>query len=320
MFEVSVVIVNWNTKKFLYNCLRSVFRNTKEISYDIWVVDNASLDGSSDMVTSEFPTINLIKNKKNLGFAVGNNQAIAASEGKYILILNPDTELIMNSIKKMKAYMDKSERVGAVGCKLLNSDGSLQRSCHGHVNPIRAFTFSAGLHRFIRDGTLTFKIGNLLKNTFRTFVNLADYDSVLFPDSIDGACMLLSREALSDVGLLDEQFFMYWEDADLCYRLTENKWKVAYIPDTKIIHHGGQSSMQNYNKMALESWKSRALLYKKHHGSKSVIALRAAVIFGILIRLLLSLPGIIFKREGLNDRLLTYKDIFTWALRGEKQC
>ncbi len=313
MIEVSVVIVSWNTKDLLRKCLNSILDQTLGVSFEVWVIDNASSDGSPEMVAKDFPTIKLIRNKRNLGFAAANNEAIVVSSGRYVLLLNSDTEIIGNAIHDMVEFMVKHKSVGAVGCKLLNPDGSLQPSCHGFATILRGFTYATGIHHLIQYGHVTKLVARIVGGKFRSWTHFGDYNKVLFPDRIDGACMLLRRKALEEVGLLDERFFMYFEDEDLCNRLLQHGWKVAYTPDAKIVHYRGQSSKNAYRAAAIEYYKSNALLFKKYRGFSATISLRTAVVLGTIIRLLFLLPRLIFRSKGASASCSICMAIIKWT-------
>jgi len=311
---VSIIIISWNTKDFLRKCLDSIMRKKDNVSFDIWIVDNASSDESPEMVAAEFPSVRIIRNRKNLGFATANNQAIKASSGKYIFLLNPDTEVFRGTINEMVRFMDENERVGALGCKLLNPDGSLQPSCYGSATIFKSFTNATGFHRLIRYGFVTKLLARILGDIFRSWTHFADYDSVLFPDKIAGACMLLRREAITEIGLLNEDFFMYAEDAEFCYRLKQHGWKVAYTPNACIIHYGAQSSKKVWQKMAIEYYKSNTLFFKIHRGLSYAAAFRLAVLFGASIGLLFCLPGLLFNKKVASKRCAYHLEIIKWAV------
>ena len=302
MTAISIVIVNWNTKDLLRKCLSSIFAQTKDLCYEIWVVDNDSCDGSREMVIADFPSVRLLINKKNVGFAKANNQAILLSSGRYVLLLNSDTEIIGDAICQMVSFMDQQKTVGIAGCRLLNEDGSFQRSARSYSSFLISITFPSGLHEFLHINLLKKQILRIAEIIFPSHVQHSKHDNVSFPDWIVGACMLIRREAFLKVGLLDENFFMYSEDEDLCYRMKQFGWKIAYIPTVSIFHYGGSSSNQNRNSMNIEFWKSRIFLFMKHYGRKKAKILHIAILAGTGISILLSMPLIIFNWERSKER------------------
>lgn len=315
MITCSVIIVNWNTKELLRQCLKSVLASTDLASVEIWVVDNASDDGSAGMVEKEFPAVRLVCNQVNVGFSAANNQAIRMASSKYVLLLNPDTRIVGDAIGAMVAFLEGNGRVGAVGCKLLNGDGSTQLSCHSFNKYFKTFTYAAGLHSLIRYNSFSKWVGRFFGNHLRSLVNVGNYDTAMFPDWVLGACLLVRREAFDHIGLLDERLFMYADDEDLCYRLNLGGWKVAYIPDGKVIHYGGQSSKQAARTMAVESWRSRLFFFERHYGRRSVTPLKIVILAGMGLRLLSCLPLAALGRQGQRSNVSTCFRILASVLR-----
>ncbi len=264
----TIVIVNWNTRELLYNCLKTIL-DTTSTTYQIWVVDNASTDGSAEMVNSSFPQVNLIANPKNDGFAAANNLAIRqAQPTEYVLLLNPDTEVKPGSLDALVAFLQQNPTVGATGVQLLNPDGTNQRSYDYFYN------FFASFWRNL----LVKKLFHLTPGT----VEQPDRDA-LEVDWIIGACLMLRNEALREVGLLDESFFMYGEEVDLQQRLRKRGWKIMLLPKVSIVHYGGQSSKQASLKMMIQEYRSRYLLIRKHNS-----------FFTLVMYLIKALVGLIF--------------------------
>ena len=254
--DLSIVIVSWKVKKLLEECLNSIFNQTKEITYEVWVVDNFSQDGTVEMVKEKFPQVHLIANPKNLGFAKANNQAIRLAKGKFILLLNPDTKILDNALEKIVHFMEENPNCGVVGGKLLNPDGSLQPS-------VRRFP------RFLDQALILLKIHHFLPNLPPLRAYLAknfDYDKKQEVDQIMGAFFLIRREVIEEVGLLDENFWIWFEEVDYCQRVKKAGKKVCYCPQAKIIHYFGQSFKQ---RLSLDKQRiyNRSLSYyfKKHH-------------------------------------------------------
>lgn len=233
--QVSIIIVNWNTKDLLRNCLRSIYSNTPALEFEVFVVDNSSSDGSVDMVESEFPEVNLIKNEENLGYSKANNQAIKISKGKYILLLNPDTLILDKAINKTVDFLEANTNVGVAGCKTLNPDGTFQQSWAGFP------TFRTVL--FGRD---TLKTALSAFNSWRRIeakINEnKDYAFTRKVDWIMGHFMMIRRTAINRVGLLDENNFMFGEEFEWCYRIAKDGWEIWFLSEAAIIHYGGQST------------------------------------------------------------------------------
>jgi hypothetical protein len=277
MVDLAIAIVNWNTKDLLKACLRSIFDQTRGLDYQVWVVDNASSDGSVEMVKGEFPQVRLIENMTNVGFTKANNQVLRQSRGKYVLLLNSDTQVIGNAIKELFDFMEAHPEAGAGGCQLLNRDGSFQSSCGRFPKLISIFFGGEVVNRFFK---------KIFKN--RTFfaeygLNEEDHHSFQNVDFVKGCCILLRKLALEKAGLLDENLFMYFEEMDLCYRIKQQGYKILYSPGPKVLHLGGQSS-RFVGETVFRNLNSQAYLFRKHYGNAHVFALKWVVAAGSLIR------------------------------------
>ncbi|MCA9734195.1 glycosyltransferase family 2 protein, partial [candidate division KSB1 bacterium] len=252
---ISVIIVNYNVKEFVQQVLHSLQKSLTTIPSEIFVIDNASDDGSQKMVTDQFPQVQLIANKQNVGFSRANNQAIHIAKGKYVVLLNPDTITQEDTFSTLLQFMDSHEDAGMATCKVLNPDGSLQLACRrSYPTPWVAFTRLIGLSHFFPKSKL-FGRYNL------TFLPEDEMSEV---EAISGSFMMVRRKALLDIGLLDEEFFLYGEDLDWCYRTIENGWKIYYVPTTQIIHFKGESSKQSRLDGMLIFYRAMALFVKKH--------------------------------------------------------
>jgi hypothetical protein len=251
--ELSIIIVNWNTCNLLAQCLASVFDNRPTSSFEVWVVDNASSDGSSLMVQDRFPQVHLIENKENVGFARANNQAIQMSQGRYILLLNSDTIVHPNALEHLVQFIDQRAQVGIVGAQLLNEDGTLQPSW-GKFPTV----WSELIGKNVREW-----------HPYSTQNGILAYEV----DWVGGACLLICRAAIEQVGLLDESFFMYSEEMDWCFRVKKLGWAVCYYPAAQIIHLGGQSSRQANARMKAELYRSKLMFFDKHYDSFEVVLL-----------------------------------------------
>ena len=236
IMDVSVIIVSWNTKDLLKRCLQSINEQTKGITYEVIVIDNDSHDGTCEMLKEEFPKYHLIESKKNLGFVKGNNCAFKHARGRYILYLNPDMELLSNAIGEMKCFLDQKLEYGAVGCKLVYPNGSIQYVCaRTFPTPFNQFCFLVALNRIFPNS-----------KTFSTVeMRYWDHNDSREVDCLSGACILVRRRIIQWLSGFDEKIFMYADDVDLCFRIRKAGWKIQYLADHKIIHYSGASSKQH---------------------------------------------------------------------------
>lgn len=232
--DLSIVILNFNTRGLLRDCLSSLKKTEKDgYSWEVFVVDNASMDGSSEMVKREFPEVELIENKKNIGFAAGNNLAVARAKGRYLLFLNPDTIVFPETLKETVSFMKENKSVGAVTCRVELADGTLDEAAHrGFPTPWNAFCHFSGLEKIFPKARLFsgYKMG------------WADMEKIHEIDALAGAFMLVMRKAGNAAGWWDEDYFWYGEDLDFCFRLKERGWKIIYFPKVKIVHYKGAAS------------------------------------------------------------------------------
>jgi N-acetylglucosaminyl-diphospho-decaprenol L-rhamnosyltransferase len=250
--ELSLVIVSWNTRELLAQCLASIEAGPPGVPCEVWVVDNASTDGSAALVRERFPQVRLVENGSNVGFAPANNQAIRQARGRYVVLLNSDTEVCEGALEALVAFMDLNPGAGGCGPRLLNADGSLQPSCHPMLTPWREFWRLLFLERLWS------------RATYRQ----EKWDPAVprRVDVIKGACFLLRRAALEQVGPLDEQYFMYTEEVDLCYRLARLGWTLWWVPQAAVVHHGEASSKQVREDMYLQLYRSKIQFYRKTGG------------------------------------------------------
>jgi len=256
LVDVSICIVNWNTENVLKECLRSVYETTRETSFEIFVVDNASRDKSVEMVRNHFPHVTLIFNSENKGFATASNQAICCARGRYVMLLNPDTIVHGRALDTMVRFMDEHPEAGAIGCKLLNEDGTVQNSVR------RFLTFGIAL----RDQTLLGKIPFLKRLGVNYKIAGFPFHGVEEVDTAGGAALMIRKTVLDKVGFLDEGYFMFIEEMDLCRRIWAAEQKVYYVPDAVITHLGGESRKQVSEKMVLIIQKSLMQYFTKFEG------------------------------------------------------
>lgn len=275
--QISIVIVNYNVKDFLLQCLRSIDSASKKLSIEVIVVDNNSKDGSIEFLTPLFPNVKFLQLNENFGFAKANNIGIKEAKGKYILILNPDTILQEDTLDVMFNYMENNSEVACAGCKVLNSDGSFQLACRrGFPTPWASFTKLFGLQKLFPNSKLFAKYNQ----TFRSV------DETYFIDSVIGAFMFCRRDSLIEIAGFDEQFFMYGEDIDLCYRLSKKGYKTSYIHSTSIIHFKGESTKRSSINEIKHFYEAMRIFTKKHYSSSFLFLMLLR--FGIILRALLA--------------------------------
>lgn len=264
--DVSVVIVSWNTKGLLRSCLKTVFEQTKEVSLEVFVVDNNSPDNSASMVAEEFPQVKLIANPDNKGFAAANNQALEVCTGSYILLLNPDTEIVDGAIDKLTAYykQHQAEKLGVLVCKLLNDDGTLQKSVNKFYNFWRSFL----------DNRFMYNVLSQFSASTRMLTSHWEHDESRAIDWAYGAVMFYSREIHDKVGTLDARFFIYAEEMDYFMRVSKAGFTNWFIPEVRIIHYGKSSSRQRRAAMFIQNYKSFYLFLKKHYSFLDLAAYR----------------------------------------------
>jgi hypothetical protein len=335
MPDLAIVIVNYNTRDLLRDCLLSVRQQTTDnrqqtadnrrithhvsrFTSEVWVVDNASTDGSAAMVQEEFPEVRLIANERNVGFAAANNQALremfrdSSFEFRvngptpkpeirnpkpgtrnlelagYILLLNPDTVLPPNALAHMIAFMEAHPEAGVAGPKLVRQDGSLDLACRrSFPTPEVSFYRIVGLSRLFPRS----------RRFARYNLTYLDPDQVTEVDSVVGAFMLLRGEAIAQVGLLDESFFMYGEDLDWCYRIKRAGWKVFYNPQVTVLHYKREASKQNQQKARYEFYRAMHLFYRKHYAAETPRWLHWLILGGIVLRGGPALAGEVWRRR-----------------------
>lgn len=272
MKKLSIIIVNYNVCHFLEQALKSVQKATESIDAEVFVVDNNSVDGSAEMVKAKFPSVILIENKENVGYSKANNQGILQSSGEYILLLNPDTVLEENTLSKCCNFMDKHPKAGALGVKMVDGKGNfLPESKRGLPD------FWVSIYKLL-------SLNKLFPNSKRFgkyYLSYLGQEEIHEVDILVGAFMFMRKKVLDQVGLLDERFFMYWEDTDLSYRITKAGYKNFYYPETTIIHYKGESSKRYTAKFIFIFYRSMMLFVKKHFQSKMFEGLVNAAMYGI---------------------------------------
>jgi GT2 family glycosyltransferase len=274
--DLSIIIVNYNVKDYLSQCLNSIFASITNFTIEVIVVDNNSTDGSVEFIKNNYPSVILLASSKNLGFGVANNKAFEIAKGRYLLLLNPDTVLQEDTLQAMYDFMEQKKDVGISGCKVLNPNVTLQLACRrGIPTPWVAFTKLFGLQSLFPKSKL-FGQYNL------TYLPPDDFAYV---DAISGSFMFVRREVYEQLGGFDPNFFMYGEDLDFCLRAKQNNWKIAYFPKTSIIHYKGQSTKRGYFDNTYHFFKSMEIFTRKHFGKSKLFL--AFIKIGILLRQLL---------------------------------
>lgn len=254
--DLSIIIVNWNTRNLLEKCLISIYEKPQNLDFEVFVVDNASSDKSVEMVKTGFPQIKLIDNKENIGFAKANNQAIKQAQGEFVLLLNPDTEILDNSLEKTISFMGTHREAGIAGCRILNSDHSAQPSVRKFPDLWSQIIILLKLHHLLPKFISHYLIPDF------------DYSKTQEVEQVMGAFFMIRKEIFERIGFFDENFYIWFEEVDFCKRVKNCGGKIYYTSEAEIIHHQGQSFKQI---LSLQKQKifNRSLRYyfKKHHSA-----------------------------------------------------
>lgn len=278
--DLSILIVNYNTCQLTLDAIRSVYNSHTSYKYEVILIDNHSTDHTVERVREEFPQVIIIENEDNVGFSKANNQGLKIAKGRFILLLNSDTVIQPDTLDVMIKFMDTHSKIGASGCKVLLPDGSLDKACkRGFPTPLSSFYYAFGISKLFPNNPRfnQYQLSHLDPNK--------DYPV----DSLVGAFMLVRREAIEQVGLLDEQFFMYGEDIDWCYRIKQAGWEIYYYPYTSIIHYKGASSRRKPFKIIYEFHRAMILFHRKHYKDKYNLLVNWAVYTGVFLKFMLSL-------------------------------
>jgi N-acetylglucosaminyl-diphospho-decaprenol L-rhamnosyltransferase len=304
--ELSVLIVSWNVKALLRDCLASLDRERASLRLEVIVVDSASADGSAAMVAAEFPWVTLIACDANVGFARGNNLAIAQANGRYILLLNPDTVVLPDALTTMVVYLDTHPEVGVVGAQLLHGDGTVQSSRRRFPTLATAFFESTWLEPLAP--------ARLLQ---RYYVAEAPPDQIVEVDWLVGACLLTRCTVVEQVGGLDEAFFMYSEELDWCRRVKDAGWLIVYLPTAQIIHYVGKSSEQAVVARHINFQRAKLRYFRKYHGRFPAAALRLFLWLTYLGQLVVEgMKGLLgHKRPLRQQRVRAYWAVLRSGLR-----
>lgn len=269
--NLSIIIVSWNTKELLAQCLASLARHPLSTAHETIVVDNGSHDGSPQLVAAQYPHVQLIENPDNRGFSRANNQAIRRAQGKYILLLNPDTEVHAHALDRLVQFLEENPEAGAVGARILNPDGTLQHSC----SPAPTLR-NEWLHLFHLDRERRQGMANWSTDTPRQVETLL------------GACLMFRRQIIEQIGMLDEGYFMYSEEVDFCYRLRQAGWRLYWLPQATVIHYGGQSTQQIATEMFMQLYQNKLRYFRKHRGRLGGWTYKLILLSASIMRLALS--------------------------------
>jgi len=304
--DLSIIIVNYNTKDYIKECLYSIFSNTDDARIEVIVVDNNSHDNSVEMIKKEFSQVKLIANSDNVGFGQANNQGVRTSEGRYLLLLNPDTKILPKSLNILYQFMETHPKVGIAAPMLLNDDLSLQRSCRAFPGLWREFSKALGFFTYMPSHPL---FGSSTASRW-------DHDKIQAVDQPQGACLMIRRDVLEDKDIFDRRFYMYYEEVDLCYRIKKKNWQIYFVPDAKIIHYAGKSFSKNMPRMIYHLYKSKFLFYKKHYNIFKQSMLYFLTLLEMVYRItIFSLIGLIYierkkevslRRQGYLRVLLSF--------------
>ncbi len=300
MIPLTISIVTANNKNLIIDCLRSIYKTGDDLSFETYVVINDSSDDSEEAIREGFPMVKLIINEKKLAFTYNHNMVMKKGKGKYYLILNDDTVILDNALKKMVDFMKESADVGILGCKILNPDGSRQWSC--------GKSFS---HKFEH-----FKTGVL--QAILPLLRDKNFDKTQEVCWTTGACLMVRSEALSDVGLFDENLIIYYEDADWCWRMVKAGWKVIFFPHAEIIHYLGKTREKHLFRDLNIIYQSRFYFFRKHYGHPIRILVKCLTIIELILRYFRCMVVYVFKREQrpkMEESLKSYWVIF-WRTLG----
>lgn len=263
--DLTVVIVNWNTRDMLRDALHSLLQPGSDLLLQVIVVDNASDDGSAAMVRSEFPMVTLVANTGNAGYAEGNNQGMRMAEGRHTLLLNPDVVVPRGTLEGALQALEADPKIGALGCRLIGADGETQRSVRGFPTPASILWEALGLSRLCPSSPVL----GAYRMTYFDYSSQADVDQPM------GTFLLLRGETVRQVGLLDERFPIFFNEVDWCYRAKQGGWRIIYTPTVQIKHYGGASTGQVAPAMAWESRRGLLAYYTKHYGGLRYAPIRA---------------------------------------------
>lgn len=304
--DLSIIVVSWNVRDLLQTCLTSIEAGKGSLRLETIVVDSNSDDGSVEMVRESFPQVRLIDREENVGFPLGNNIGLAEAHGRYLLLLNPDTEVVGDALAAMVGYLEANPEVGVVGGQLLNPDGTVQSSRRRFPTVVTAFFESTWLQPFAPKGILR-----------RYYAEDIDDGETADVDWVKGACLMTRKTILEQVGPLDADYFMYSEELDWCKRIKMAGWRVVYFPEAKIIHHEGKSSEQAVTARHINFQRAKLRYFRKYHGMMIMIVLRGFLLLNYVWQLALeAFKGLVgHKKELRRQRVRAYWQVIRSGLR-----
>jgi len=300
--DISIIVVTHNTKDLTLDCLASIFQTIKEVPFEVWVVDNNSTDRTADAIRERYPAINLIENSENVGFAAANNQAFRRMNGRYALLLNTDTVLKDGAVKELNDFMEANPHAGMACGQLLNQDGSKQNSITN---------FPSLLTLFCNETVLRILMPKRFPSKRR------EYGSPLEVDSCIGACLMVRKEAMDDIGLLDERYFFFMEETDWAYRMKLGGWGICFVPTAKILHAQGKTAGASANSRIM-FYRSRYCFFKKWHPC-SYPLFYVAIFLRLVVNTLLSSIGLLVTlglRESIRRKCIIHVQLLIWHLMG----
>lgn len=322
--NLSIINISYNTKDLLIDCISSVYEQTRDIEFEIIMVDNDSRDGSVKEVQTRFPQVKILVNESNKGFAAANNQGLRVMRGEYALLLNPDTIILDNALEKMVNFMEKSDQVGIVCPKILKPDGSLQRAAFPPPSTLQFI-----LSRLDKEGLLSGRI----RRFYRRFIDpllpqkLSNgyYDRLSKTSSgafkagwVSGSCLMIRRKTLEDIGLLDENLFLFCEDRDWCCRARKRGWEVMLFPQAQIIHLGGQSTKRDLPSSIFLYQRAQFYFVKKHLGKLALLLLKFVTFWELLTKILIRGLWLEKNKGQKKSRLLAYIESLRLVFRNSK--
>jgi len=303
MPQLTVSIVSNSNRELLDRCLASIFENTRDVEFEVIVVDNCSTDGTPGMVRDKYPSVRLIENEEPAGYSANHNRALREMRGDFVVIMNDDTEVLPGCFEAMCRFLDENPTAGCAGPRILNPDRTLQQSVYRQPSlPVLFF------HAFFLDSIFQ---NSMTVAGFRKW----PHDERREVEFMIGACLMFPREAIEKAGLMDERYFIYAEDADLCLEIEKAGYRVVFLPDAEIVHHGG-TSMKKIGDMAIDNfYRSMELFFEKHYGRGVLPKVRllnrisafnriAAFSFLLMFR-----PS---KRDYYRDRIEHFRRVLEW--------
>ncbi len=265
--ELSIIIINYKTRDLTINCIESIYEHTPEIPFEIILLDNGSDDEIEEKILKRFPHVKFIETGHNMGFAKANNFGMSNAHGEFLLLLNNDTRLIEPNLDELVGDMKRDPLMGVLGPRHIDGEGEFQLSC-GKFPTLRSEFVRKLIHRRL----------SLNDYRLRDYLD-GKYSNGSVVDWVSGSCLLVRREVLKEVGLFDERFFMYFEDVDLCRRVRDAGWKVAYAPDRTLIHYGGASVKKNLLSVMVENRRSQLYFSQKYYGRAGLWVVRFLLVF-----------------------------------------